>query len=71
MTEKDLKTAKSELLQEVRGLDGFVAVGIGREQSLVVYVTNDQLSRSLKSRYGDSFLGHRLILLQTEGFRAL
>ncbi len=68
----NLNDAKRSLGREVRMLEGFVGVGIGGTDIILLYVKDRKtpVARYVESNYGDYYAGYLLSIVETPGFRA-
>lgn len=71
MATLSLHTAKQALGQEVRRLEGFAGIGLGRD-GIRLYVEGFQtpVVTYVQQHYGDHYAGYELDLVETLGFRA-
>lgn len=69
-THKSLHTAKQALGREVRMLEGFAGIGLGRD-GIRLYVEGLQtpVVAYVQQHYGDHYAGYGLDLIETPGFR--
>lgn len=69
---KSITEAKRELGQELRPYDGFVGIGIGDDE-IRIYVRNEsmKIKRALRERWGDSYEGYPINVIESSGFHTL
>ena len=67
----DIHTAKRSLGRELRALDGFVGVGID-SKGIRLYATAETapVVRRLRERWGAKYLGFRVSVVLSDGFKA-
>ena len=74
----DIKSAKRQLQEEIRTLDGFIGIGVGsatdskRGQTIRVYVSSDDapIAKYVDNHYGTEFLGFPIAIVKSRGFKA-
>ena len=67
----DIRHAKHMLGRELRAVEGFVGLGVGRD-GIRVYASSDDapVVSTLRDRWGDTYEGFPVAVVVSQGFRA-
>lgn len=74
----DIKSAKRQLGEEIRTIDGFIGIGVGsatdsnRGQTIRVYVSSENapVAKYVRDRYGAEFHEYPIVIVKSHGFNA-
>lgn len=67
----DIRQAKRSLGRELRAVDGFLGVGIGKD-SIRLYASAETapVVKVFRDRWGNSYKGFAVLVVPTDGFEA-